>query len=409
MALFGHKESLSKILKLIPEKELIRLAGECNVDYYTKVLKGQLMFDMLLYSTLTIDRLGQRGLADVFSSPAFRLLFNYSGDKNQLAHSSLSDRLSVINVDFFKKSYELIYQKFSSLYPEEKLCGLYLQRVDSSLVVETSNKLLEGMTCGNKYKKKKMLKYTINYDGMFGSCCTTHTQEKYACESNALPENVMAHFRKTKDHAHVYIFDRGQSSAASFKMMKQEEGLLFVGRLLENRKLSIVREFDLTFKKFSYGKLKQDALVRLYKWEKIEGKNGKMINRQVLLDETFRVIRFRAEGKNEDIVLITNILYLRADIIAQMYRRRWDIEVFFRFIKQHLNFSHFLSLNENGIQVVMYMTLIAAMLVMIYKKENNIGYKTAVRRMGMELEGMCMAIAVKLSGGDLRKVNLPDP
>ncbi|RHV85767.1 hypothetical protein DXA95_17650, partial [Odoribacter sp. OF09-27XD] len=34
-------------------------------------------------------------------------------------------------------------------------------------------------------------------------------------------------------------------------------------------------------------------------------------------------------------------------------------------------------MNENGIQIVMYMTLITAMLVMIYKRENNIGYTTA--------------------------------
>ena len=117
----------------------------------------------------------------------------------------------------------------------------------------------------------------------------------------------------------------------------------------------------------------------------------------------FRVIRFRVEGKEEDIVLIIDILQLSADAIAMMYRRRWDIEVFFRFLKQELNFSHFLSLNDNGIQVVLYMTLITAMLVMIYKKENEIGYKTAVRRMGIELESLVMAIIVIQSGGDLKK------
>lgn len=78
-------------------------------------------------------------------------------------------------------------------------------------------------------------------------------------------------------------------------------------------------------------------------------------------------------------------------------------------MKQELNFSHFLSLNENGIQVILYMTLITAMLVMIYKRENEIGYKTAVRRMGIELENLVMAIIVIQSGGDLRKVDLPDP
>ena len=92
-----------------------------------------------------------------------------------------------------------------------------------------------------------------------------------------------------------------------------------------------------------------------------------------------------------------------------MYRRRWDIEVFFRFLKQELNFSHFLSLNDNGLQVVLYMTMITAMLVMIYKKENETGFKTAVGRMGIELESLVMAIVVIQSGGDLKKTELPDP
>jgi transposase len=129
----------------------------------------------------------------------------------------------------------------------------------------------------------------------------------------------------------------------------------------------------------------------------------------VLVEEDFRIISFKPANRDNQIVLITNIIELAANEIAEMYRRRWDIEVFFRFIKQELNFSHFLSLNENGIQVVLYMTLITAMLVMIYKKENEIGYKTAVRRMGMELESLVMAIVVIQSGGDMKKTQLPYP
>lgn len=136
---------------------------------------------------------------------------------------------------------------------------------------------------------------------------------------------------------------------------------------------------------------------------------GKQSKRQVLRPEIYRVIRFMPENGAKAILLITNLFHLSANKIASMYKRRWDIEVFFRFLKQELNFSHFLSLNENGIQVVLYMTLITAMLVMIYKRENELGYKTAVRRMGIELENLIMAIVVVQSGGDLRKVNLDDP
>jgi hypothetical protein len=413
MALFTqHKLALSELLRLIPDDIFKELSQATQVDYYTKVLYGKLMFNLLFYAILTVDKLGQRGLADLYASPHFRTLFCIETRKQHISHSSLSDRLSVMNVDYFKQIYDCVYQSYSSLYPAGTIAGLELQRVDSSLVSEASNKLREGMTCGNEYKKKRMVKYTINFDGMYGSCARVHTGESYASESLALPENVLSHFKQNEHHARVYLFDRGQSSTHSFGRMKAEKGLLFIGRLMENRKLAAVKSFDLTFRKFSGGELKQDALVRLYKKEAGIGRNGKPVQRQVLTEDVFRVIRFRSENGKEDIVLITNVFNLRAETIAQMYRRRWDIEVFFRFLKQELNFSHFLSLNTNGIRIVLYMTLIVAMLIMIYKQENQIGYKTAKRRIEIELQAIIMAIVVVQTGGDLKKLknlNLPAP
>ena len=190
--------------------------------------------------------------------------------------------------------------------------------------------------------------------------------------------------------------------------MKSHEGLLFVGRLTEKRKLLVVEDLKKESDVFTDGDLLEDKLVKLYKRDEKLNKEGRKTVTSTLADETFRVIRFKPQGKRE-ILLITNFLEPTVQTIARIYRRRWDIEVFFRFIKQELNFSHFLSMNENGIQIVMYMTLITAMLVMIYKRENNIGYTTAVRRMGIELENLIMAIIVIESGGDLNKTQLRPP
>ena len=78
----------------------------------------------------------------------------------------------------------------------------------------------------------------------------------------ALPENVMEHFKKRDGHSGVYVFDRGQSSTEAFAGMQSDRGLRFAGRPVENRKLSAVKASGLTFKKFSYGALKQDAIVQ---------------------------------------------------------------------------------------------------------------------------------------------------
>ncbi len=53
-----------------------------------------------------------------------------------------------------------------------------------------------------------------------------------------------------------------------------------------------------------------------------------------------------------------------------------------------------------GIKVVLYMTLILAMLILIYKKMNGIGYKTAVRRFLVEMDELYMTQIIRISGGD---------
>ena len=406
MALFNHKIRLIDIIREIPDAELSRLAKETHVDYCSKVLNGKLMFYLLLYGMLKIDRMSQRGLADAFSSPMFRMLFN-TGSKKEISHSSISERLSVIELDFFIRAYDSIYKRFNSLYSKKEIAGMSLQRVDSTLVADAGNKLLQGLTCGNVDNKKKMIKYTVAFDGMFASFSQTHSQTRYNNESVAIPENIINHFKKEKDHAKVYVFDRGVNSGLKFAELKNTDNLLFVGRLLENRKLKIVEKRALD--EFEHGELLQDDLVQVYAAPRETDNKGKVSKKYILVDDVFRVIRFKPEKAEKDILLITNITNLPADTIAEMYKRRWDIEVFFRFLKQELNFSHFVSLNENGIQVIMYMTMITAMLTMIYKKENEIGYKTAVRRMGIELETLIMAIVVVQSGGDLKKVDLDDP
>jgi hypothetical protein len=61
-------------------------------------------------------------------------------------------------------------------------------------------------------------------------------------------------------------------------------------------------------------------------------------------------------------------------------------------------------MSKNGIQVMIYMTLIVAMLILIYKKANNLGYKTAKRRFVLEIRELITAIMITLSGGDPLKV-----
>ena len=75
------------------------------------------------------------------------------------------------------------------------------------------------------------------------------------------------------------------------------------------------------------------------------------------------------------------------------------------FIKQELNASHFISVSKNGIMVMLYMTLIASMLLQLYKKLNGLGYKTAKRRFTIELWETLVTIIVKECGGNPELIN----
>ena len=167
MQLDKLKVSAPSVLRMIPDELLSKLAMDTKVDYCAKVLKGERLFYLLVYAFLCADRLSQRKLEAVFSSQQFKSLFNFSVDM-KVTRSSISTRLSKIDLDFFKQAYELIYTRLSSLYTEKEIRDMYLVRIDSSMVAETCNKLKQAFTTGRKAAAKedrKQIKYTMAYDG----------------------------------------------------------------------------------------------------------------------------------------------------------------------------------------------------------------------------------------------------
>lgn len=84
-------------------------------------------------------------------------------------------------------------------------------------------------------------------------------------------------------------------------------------------------------------------------------------------------------------LLITNDFTSDAITIANEYKVRWSIEVFFKFLKQNLSFAHLLSVNLNGIKVTLYMTLIMALLVKLFELETNQGPRMAILDMKIQI------------------------
>ena len=108
------------------------------------------------------------------------------------------------------------------------------------------------------------------------------------------------------------------------------------------------------------------------------------------------------EQLKEELIIVTNLPeeeYGSREVL-ELYKKRWDIEVFFKFLKQELGFSHFINRSENGIKVVMYIRMLFAILLLIYKMKNNLeGYKYVKSAMMRELEVEFIRYVIEKSGG----------
>lgn len=395
----NQKNGINQLLNFIPEALLANLSENTNVDYYTKVLHGKKMFYLLLYGLVENDRLSQRSLEDTFNDPFFKLLFNLD-EKESIVRSSISERLSKIDPDYFKQVYECIYEQFSSFYTDANRQKYNLIRVDSSIISDTAGKLQEGIE--QNQSGKKAVKYTIAFDGILPCCSSVFTSSSSSSEDKALPEVVKNYVKQEPGHKNIYVLDRGLQSTRTMKEFSVNH-ITFICRAKEDRKFVELQSLMIEGQELNLGEtnLIKDSKVNLYTGVPIQNKKGNIHFREELVEEPFRLIIVQSKKEQEKYYwFISNNFEMTAKDIALAYRRRWDIEVFFRFIKQELNVSHLISLNKNGIEVMLYMSLITAMLILIYKHANKLGYKTAKRRFKMEIRDLIISIIVVKCGGN---------
>ena len=409
-----QKINVQKIMGLIPDNLLSTLSKDTKVDYCAKVLYGERIFNLLLYGILTTDRTSQRTLEDLFKTDLFKAMFCYDAGM-KVSHSSISTRLSKIDSEFFRLVYESIYKEFSKFFTIKEQSKYRIVRVDSSMVAETCNKLRKGLSPGSKKvntpeKVVKQVKYTVAFDGLTACDFKVFTESSYLSEDWAIPEVVRLNASKEGSTTNIYTFDRGVTSTKTFSSFNRDE-ISFVGRLRIPRKYDVIALDEISENDKNLGELTliSSQLVHLYGNDcTVDQENTYRLiiaERKEKIDTTPPKNNKNFRKKENTFYFFTNNLELSPKEIADIYKQRWDIEVFFRFIKQELNASHFLSVSENGIKVILYMTLIASMLLLLYKKINDIGYKTAKRRFTIELWETIVKIVVKDCGGDPALVN----
>jgi len=85
--------------------------------------------------------------------------------------------------------------------------------------------------------------------------------------------------------------------------------------------------------------------------------------------EHLRRVRFKDPETGKTLIFLTNNTMLPAPVIAQLYKNRWQVELFFKWIKQHLRIKKFLGTSENAVKTQVWCAIATYVLIAIVKKE----------------------------------------
>jgi hypothetical protein len=374
----------SELVALLGDNLLEDLAKSLQADKWVIKLKTATVFKLVLYSLLDSERISLRTMADQFTSIPFQTL-EQSILGQSTAHSSLRDRLINIDVRFFERIYDKAFALLSAQYGSKQLTGAYnIKRYDSTMIAVFSH-MLKGMQVGNTSRKKNQVKLTTELTADFEVRMRFFKDQDHLGEEVALKEMILS---QTHDSGSLIVFDRGIKSRQTFCDLKELK-TQFVTRLNENSRYKYLRQHaEVPNKLVDNLQFIQDCIVYLY------GDGSKLVK------EEFRLIEVKTKKDEKKLFFLTNVLSEDAQTIADVYRKRWDIEVFFRFLKQEMNLTHFVCNDLNAIMVMIYCTLITAMLVLVYKKQNDIkSYKIAKIRFFKELQAAVTLELLDAPGG----------
>jgi hypothetical protein len=375
---------LDQLLALLPGQLLDRLAVQFAVNKANQVkLRGQTVFLCLLNSLVNNPVVSQRLLEATYEK-----LTGQTAD-----HSSFGKRLAAITPDYFEALFAHVYRAIQPQMAASDARGLRLRRVDATTVVLSAKVLAFGIHVASggrigpghaKRHVKSVL--ALAADGLpeFLHLCGAQAE---ANDNPALGDSMIAATRP----GDLWLVDKGLSDRERLLAIHQREGGFLVPRkdqalrVLETVWAVPTSEAAARPPSPATGAGKPPAPCRLLRVEQAVFENQQEA-RSAPAREKWALMpllvlhceRWDARSQSwKPLVLLTNLL-LTADRTqagpytfaeaAELYRLRWEIETFFKFLKQHLSYAHLTSHSENGLRVMIWLALIAAVLLIWYKR-----------------------------------------
>jgi hypothetical protein len=156
----------------------------------------------------------------------------------------------------------------------------------------------------------------------------------------------------------VLVFDRGYTDYDWFEQLTSH-GVFFVTRLKSNADFIVVEDRPVPERKG----IVRDQIICMTQ-QAVEGDNPPMMRR----------VEFFDEKEQRTLVFLTNHLKLAAATVAEVYKNRWQIELFFKALKQSCKVKTFVGTSANALKTQIWTALIAVLLVKILHMRSSFGW-----------------------------------
>lgn len=330
------KSSFGKWVSPINTKKLSEYVEERKQDYYTKKLTTEAYIKLMLLAQLQ----GFESLEDMSDALIDDGLQKALGFES-ISKSQLSRKNNEVNPVILSRLFlELVHQIKGVHFKNGKYMPLKI--IDSStLPLNLTN---------HKWAKFRKTKAGVKL----------HLRLVFMDKETVYPEKAVITTAKEHDRNQLevlvddkeamYVFDRGYVDYERFDRMT-DDGYFFVSRLKKN---AVIREVE-TFSVPEDSTVLSDRMVYI----------GSTQNRT---ENVFRLLEVE-DTKGNILRLITNRFDLDVDEISEIYRQRWEIELFFKWLKQHVKIKHFYGMSETAIQNQIYLALITYCLNVLIQLE----------------------------------------
>ena len=273
----------------------------------------------------------------------------------QLSHipkrSTLSDANKRRDADVFGEIYNQLLKKYSHVFSDSRVRDVINKQIEifDSTTISLFKDILKCVGRNPKNGKKKggiKVHTVINVD---------ETVPKMVWFTSAAKHDHYLLEKLKMDSNTIYVFDKGYNDYKAFeKFSNKETG--FVTRIKDNAVFDRIEEKEIKSKIHS-GVL-SDEIIEFTILE--NNSNRKLKLRKVTFYD--RVLKREFE-------FLTNLFDMRADLIAAIYKLRWQIELLFKQLKQNFPLKYFLGDNENAIKIQIYCALIANLLMTVVQKK----------------------------------------